>query len=182
MKVPRVVLFFCLSVFSINVFASSDLDDGESLERFARGEHHTLVLTSKKRLLAYGRNEEGQLGIGDYLNRRLPVLVNLNLKWNEWITDFQTGKYHSVVLTSLGRVFVFGLNNTGQLGLKRFHYLDSPLPIELDVELSYGERIQKIDVAGFYTKIVSSFGREILFGGEQAYMHVKQFSDVLNIL
>jgi alpha-tubulin suppressor-like RCC1 family protein len=50
------------------------------------------------------------LGVGDINKRPTPALVSLSN-----ITDFQTGKEHSIVLKD-GQIYGFGSNNPGTLG------------------------------------------------------------------
>jgi alpha-tubulin suppressor-like RCC1 family protein len=53
------------------------------------------------------------LGLGDYKQRDAPT----ELKFSEKIIDIAAGDSHSLVLTTSGKLYIWGNNNLGQLGL-----------------------------------------------------------------
>ena len=65
-----------------------------------------------------GRNDNGQLGIGQHFveAKHSPVLVDslLNLK----LQAVSCGKSHTLVMTRLGDVYAWGNNDFGQCGAK----------------------------------------------------------------
>ncbi len=64
---------------------------------------------------AWGRNEEGQLGLGDTTTRRTPTIVDA--LWALPVQQLAAGDRHSAALTSNGFLFTWGANDCGQLGL-----------------------------------------------------------------
>ncbi|XXH01761.1 hypothetical protein Hte_008122 [Hypoxylon texense] len=115
---------------------------GESVVNIASGLEHALLLTSKGRVFAAASStsdfpSKGQLGIpgltwatrpkGPYDEpHEIDTLKGLN------ITKVAAGDYHSLALDSLGRVFVFGDNTSGQLGFEvepQFPFVDGPIPL-----------------------------------------------------
>lgn len=77
------------------------------------GSYHTLCVDDKKRLYGFGKNDSGQLGVGDFKIKRKPTLV-------ESIDDIykvSCGGEHSLVLTNSQKLYSFGDNSYGQLGL-----------------------------------------------------------------
>ena len=86
----------------------------------ACGLHHTLLLTTSGRVIAFGSNSHGQLGVGDLVPRGAPVLVkcrnNQDEEEEETVVRIAAGAYHSVALTATGRVLTWGNNAKGQLG------------------------------------------------------------------
>mmetsp|Transcript_29576 Transcript_29576/g.76393 ORF Transcript_29576/g.76393 Transcript_29576/m.76393 type:complete len:845 (-) Transcript_29576:395-2929(-) len=95
----------------------SDHDPSFALARFTQiavGSRHALALEDNGRVWVWGGNSEGQLGLGDYTQRDAPV-------WLDTITDFivsiSAGDSHSVAITSTGRVYAWGVNRAGQLGM-----------------------------------------------------------------
>jgi E3 ubiquitin-protein ligase MYCBP2 len=89
----------------------------------ACGLHHTLLLTTTGRVIAFGFNSHGQLGVGDLVPRVAPVFVGglsslgkEELEEEEKVVRIAAGAYHSVALTAAGRVFTWGYNGKGQLG------------------------------------------------------------------
>ena len=62
----------------------------------------------------WGRNERGQLGLGDYKTRGLPTVVE-SLK-NVKCVAIACGKSHTAVVAENGDVYCFGSNKHGQCG------------------------------------------------------------------
>lgn len=93
---------------------------------------HSLALRSNGLVLAWGHNEQGQLGDGSTTNKTTPVIVMADQNNNLTnIKAISAGKLswaytsHSLALGGDGKVFAWGDNGSGQLGdntkvLKKF--------------------------------------------------------------
>ncbi|KAK9537784.1 hypothetical protein VZT92_005365 [Zoarces viviparus] len=79
------------------------------------GGEHTAVITENGRLLMFGANSWGQLGRGFKPAASKPASVKA-LK-SEKVKLVACGRYHTIVCTWRGSVFVSGINLEGQLGL-----------------------------------------------------------------
>lgn len=75
---------------------------------------HTVVVDANGRCFTWGRNDKGQLGLGDFVMRDLPTLVTSLAKYK--VVKASAGRQFSVVLTDDGDSFAFGCNKHGQLG------------------------------------------------------------------
>jgi len=74
---------------------------------------------------AWGRNEAGQLGLGDTDDRFVPTMVNALSGYE--VVEVATGKAHTLFLTSCGKVFAAGSNEEGQCGQgKKTSPLETP--------------------------------------------------------
>jgi alpha-tubulin suppressor-like RCC1 family protein len=73
---------------------------------------HTCGLRAGGVLMCWGRNAEGQLGIGDQSTRDVPALVS----GLEGVTAVTVGLFHTCA-TSPGGTYCWGKNEYGQLGL-----------------------------------------------------------------
>ena len=87
--------------------------------RILTGNVHTTAITPDGRLFTWGRNDFGQLGQGDITNRNVPT-ENTNLppgvtNWND--VEIIIGSQHSFAITPDGRLFTWGRNIDGALGL-----------------------------------------------------------------
>jgi alpha-tubulin suppressor-like RCC1 family protein len=76
------------------------------------GQHATAATTVTMR--AWGLNSFGQLGDGSARDRHKPVKVRLPA--GTTVTSVRSGCYHTVALTSTGRVLAWGDNGNGELG------------------------------------------------------------------
>eukprot|EP01041_Mallomonas_annulata_P001258 gene1258-2435_t len=77
--------------------------------------HHSVVLTTDGAIYTFGRNDCGQLGHGDNIDRKTPHLVTNHPKN---VLALSCGQFHSVIVTKTGTVFSCGKNDYGQLGLE----------------------------------------------------------------
>nr|XP_034185599.1 protein RCC2 homolog [Osmia lignaria] len=76
---------------------------------------HSIIVTEDNRCLAFGRNDKGQLGVGDTKRRDEPTEVT-SLKGHTVIAA-SCGRNHTLFLTSRGIVFAAGDNKLGQCGV-----------------------------------------------------------------
>jgi alpha-tubulin suppressor-like RCC1 family protein len=76
---------------------------------------HTICVTTDGKCYAFGRNDKGQLGVGDFVSRNRPTLIKAleHIK----ISKVAVGKTHTLFLSSGGEVWVAGSNSFGQLGV-----------------------------------------------------------------
>ncbi|MQY10208.1 hypothetical protein SRB5_03150 [Streptomyces sp. RB5] len=95
----------------------------------AAGDRHSLAVASDGRLFAWGSNAFGQLGVGDRDYRITPVEVTL--PGNVTVTDIAAGLGHSLAIASDGRLFAWGLNIAGQLGVGDADYRITPVEVAL---------------------------------------------------
>ncbi|KUF80442.1 RCC1 and BTB domain-containing protein 2 [Phytophthora nicotianae] len=80
------------------------------------GYHHTAIVTEDGAVYTFGRNDYGQLGLGHKLHTARPTHVESLSRMR--ITQVACGCYHTLALSGDGKVFPFGRNNHGQLGLE----------------------------------------------------------------
>ncbi|XP_034675695.1 protein RCC2 homolog [Vitis riparia] len=75
---------------------------------------HCVALDVEGRCYTWGRNERGQLGHGDKLQRDRPTFVSELSKYK--IIRAGSGRSHTVVVSEDGQSLAFGWNKHGQLG------------------------------------------------------------------
>ena len=76
------------------------------------GYGYSMVLDKTGNVWSFGRNAEGQLGLGDNTRRTIPTRVTFSNA-----ISVSCGNYQSMILDKFGNVYVFGTNSNGQLGL-----------------------------------------------------------------
>ncbi|XP_064642734.1 protein RCC2 homolog [Lineus longissimus] len=128
------------------------------------GACHSVVITEDGKAYSFGRNDKGQLGQGDMGRRRdAPTLLeSLN---NIRIVDGACGKNHTLLLSDTGRVFSFGDNKMGQLGLGH-QTATVPSPTEVHIGEKYPDRgpIKKVACGGEFTMMITAKGTLYSFG------------------
>ncbi|KAL5606552.1 hypothetical protein BROUX41_002955 [Berkeleyomyces rouxiae] len=94
----------------------------KNISQLAGGSNHILALSIKGEVSAWGSGEQCQLGrrIGErYKMKALqPQHVGVPKSKTNPIVKVTGGSYHSFALTSDGRVYGWGLNNFGQVGVE----------------------------------------------------------------
>jgi alpha-tubulin suppressor-like RCC1 family protein len=112
--VPRPVNFFSRSLSARSVLA------------VACGQHHTVVALSSGGVVAFGKNDHGQLGLGHISDPVLePSLLAPPLD-TVVATQLSCGYHHTAAVTDGGEVYTFGRNDYGQLGLGHKKHMPSP--------------------------------------------------------
>ncbi|OWZ24334.1 hypothetical protein PHMEG_000654 [Phytophthora megakarya] len=127
---------------------------GESDEKIVNvscGYYHTVTISEKGKLITWGRNDYGQLGIGskDHKNSAQYVPLPLSSK----IKTASCGCYHTLILMANGRVMVFGRNNKGQLGTGSRTLPSADLPLPVPSNSLANDEVVRI-AAGFYSSYI----------------------------
>ncbi|MDR2152805.1 MAG: hypothetical protein LBO72_08290 [Helicobacteraceae bacterium] len=91
-----------------------DLSD-KKIVAIVAGEWHSLALSADGKVYAAGRNIEGQLGLGDYDDRKTWTLVSSTE--SKPITTISAYAYHSLALDGNGRLYATGWSGEGEFGL-----------------------------------------------------------------
>lgn len=111
-----------------------------------------IVLTSEGKVMSCGSNKYGVLGIPDLpqqiQDKRLREL-NFN---NAKISEIATGEYHAMALTREGKVYTWGCNTYGQLGIPN----KSRFITEEDKSPERDATISNIKQAGQKKKIIAT--------------------------
>ncbi|CAK4401331.1 unnamed protein product [Aphanomyces euteiches] len=110
-------------------------------------------------LYSFGKNDHGQLGIDAPGVKMTPVRVEGELE-SEIIVQLACGYYHSVALTQSGKVYTFGRNDYGQLGLGHKQTMATPTLV------THLNAFTIVDVACgcYHTLALSDLGRVYPFG------------------
>jgi len=93
-------------------FAPQRVGTASNWVSIAAGANHTLAINSNGRLYAWGKNDYGQLGIGNNTNQNVPVPVDSATNW----IYVEANGSHSFAIKSNGELYAWGNNGNGQLG------------------------------------------------------------------
>jgi len=111
------------------------------VERLASGSHHNLALTNTGRVLAWGSNAEGQLGLGEESEEISHVIQEIPLQGQAKVVA--CGNYHSAIVSSEGKLWTFGDSEGGKLGLKEGENEEED-PVESPVEVPLPEEVRNV--------------------------------------
>ena len=89
------------------------------------GLYHTIFLTKTGDLYSGGDNLCGQLGLGHNANRDHPQKISLRTICVP-IKSIHCGHYYTMILTDSGKIYVWGDNSNGQLGIGHNKSICSP--------------------------------------------------------
>ncbi|XP_046333895.2 X-linked retinitis pigmentosa GTPase regulator-like isoform X3 [Haliotis rufescens] len=92
------------------------------------GDEHTALITSSGRIFMFGTNNWGQLGLPDVKTANKPSCIK-SLK-TEKLKLVACGRNHSIIATESGKLFTFGANGEGQLGIEDIN--DANIPRHID--------------------------------------------------
>lgn len=95
------------------------------------GTRFAIALTNTGLLFGHGKNEFGQLGLGDYQDRDGFVNLKHFKDHGNKITQISCGHAHAVARNSSGAIFSWGLNANGQLGTGNLETTNLPKSIRI---------------------------------------------------
>ena len=125
--------------------------------QISAGDIHSLLLTNTGQVYSWGDGTLGMLGDGivDEHTQNKPTLIDTSNIGDQRIVNVVAGEFHSLILNEEGRVFAFGSNLFGRLGIGQVDLLpntdfigDFPpvgIPTEIDTTNIGNQRI--VDMA-----------------------------------
>ena len=114
------------------------LAEGVEIEAIGAASNASMVLLSDNTSWVWGQNVDGNLGTGGSREQQ-PLTRVTWLADGDDIVQFATGYYSAIALTESGRVYVWGRNSDGQLGLG--HKRNVYTPAELTALRGQANRI-----------------------------------------
>ncbi|HBV99548.1 MAG TPA: hypothetical protein DEF36_21215 [Desulfotomaculum sp.] len=122
----------------------------------ASGYQHVAALRSDGAVFAWGSNNSGELGNGTENESSLPVQV-LSPDGAGYLTDIiaiAAGNQHTLALQRSGKVWVWGSNGLGELGIGAVDFASHPYPVQVTGLDSYN--ISAISAGEFLSMALSS--------------------------
>ena len=133
---------------------------GISVRHVACGDSHCLVVASDGKLFSFGRNQNGQLGLGDTEDRLKPSLVETLWEDGILVRKSAGGAEHSAITVEGGTMYTFGWGRYGNLG--HGHCRDLHVPTK--VQGLVGETITDPVCGWRHSAALTSGGRLWTFG------------------
>lgn len=122
--------------------------------QISSGCEHAAFLTDEGHIFTWGKNNHGQLGLGESDKKDVPTPIDDFYN----VTYLACGLYHTAFLTEGGQIFTFGFNKCGQLGLGNKTDVNIPTPI------SGFTNIIKVSCGHFHTAFITNSGDVYTFG------------------
>ena len=120
------------------------------------GSYHTLVLTLNGEVYAWGGNYLGQIGNGlQDLNGRALKPFKVDAFHGEKIKSISCGSSHSMALTENGRVFSWGSNFFGKLGIENEEKVTDNYNVPKIIKLNDGINIDRINCGKNHSLLLS---------------------------
>eukprot|EP00440_Ansanella_granifera_P010714 gb/GFBE01011625.1/.p1 GENE.gb/GFBE01011625.1/~~gb/GFBE01011625.1/.p1 ORF type:complete len:593 (+),score=156.52 gb/GFBE01011625.1/:1-1779(+) len=95
------------------------------------GHNFIIALREDGHLVSWGEDKVGCLGLGaEQTNVQEPKKISFPDNFKGKVVDIQYGKHHVLALTSLGKVYAWGDNGSGQLGLNDHQNRYEPVAVE----------------------------------------------------
>ncbi|XP_049847900.1 uncharacterized protein LOC126304760 [Schistocerca gregaria] len=112
---------------------TENIPAGTRFKDVCAGEHHVLALTDSNELYAWGANDMGQLGTGDFIPLNRPTRVLRDEKFK----SISARSDHSVALNEQGQCFVWGSEWMGQAEDSKFGAICSPRRVSEELTFSW---------------------------------------------
>lgn len=141
--------------------APVDLGTGRTAISISAGNSHTCALLDTKQVKCWGRNSEGQLGLGDDLARgdqpgeMGDALGTVDLGVGRTVRSISAGGFHTCAVLDTNQVTCWGMGTFGQLGLGDSNDRgDAPgemgafLPT---IDLGAGRTVRSVSAGAFHT-------------------------------
>jgi len=137
---------------------------GTTITAIAAGSGHSLALDSQGNVWAWGDNQVGQLGIGSHGRpRHVPVKLGL-FPARTRITRIAAGAMHNLAIDSGGRLWAWGANGDGRLGIGTTTHEAAPVHVSFP---GGTPRIVTIAAGGAHSLAVDANGNLWAWGFNQ---------------
>lgn len=121
---------------------------------------HSVIVTDDGQVMTFGRNDKGQLGVGDTETKTIPIVVEKLQGIN--IVAAACGRSHTLFLDSDGLVYATGDNKMGQLGIDKPSIQQITTPQR--IVFKEAKKIVKLACGAEFSMILDSDGRLYSFG------------------
>lgn len=129
-------------------------------KRISAGWGHTIAIADNDQLYAWGFNASGRLGTGRSTNETLPTPVSLPAGVTAW-GEIAAGGSHNLAIGNDGKVYAWGANDWGQLGIGGAGSVSVPVAINLPTEVGNWAAV----AAGSAHSLALSHSGQLFFWG-----------------
>ncbi|TYZ60061.1 hypothetical protein PybrP1_005747 [[Pythium] brassicae (nom. inval.)] len=142
--------------------------DGRVVRLVSCSYYHTILVCAepgggKDFVYTFGRNDYGQLGHNDTIDRKVPHHVEALAE--QHVVSVACGQYHTLVVSSAGKAYGFGKNDYGQLGVESVENQLLPVQVRSGLEKQMCLELR----CGYYHSIVLCSGSHLYGFGRNDY-------------
>ena len=143
-----------------NIPVEVDLEEGRTARVVSAGGTYSCAILDNGSLVCWGRNAEGQLGVGDNMLRQSPAIVNLGE--NRTAVAITLGNNHSCAILDDDSLACWGANNDRQLGQGDSDTTNRLVPTE--VNLGSGKKAVAVSAGLQHTCAIIVNGSVVCWG------------------
>ena len=137
---------------------------GKTVVAIAAGPFHNLALCADGAVVAWGYNNYGQLGSGDRVTRRVPILVPVaGALAGKQVVAVAAAAYGSFALCADGTLAAWGYNDEGELGDGSKTTSLVPVAVDLSGALA-GKQIASLSAGQYHTLSLCTDGTLVAWG------------------
>lgn len=133
------------------------------IDSISVGDSHMSVITKSKEIFCWGSGSNGKLGNGILDDKKIPFLVK-KLKYYKMAYSV-CGNSNSAAVTEDNKIFVWGKNQNGMLGISKEIDGNICIPVQLDLNLNdFSIKILEINLGNSHMLIRLSNGEILTLG------------------
>jgi alpha-tubulin suppressor-like RCC1 family protein len=144
---------------------------GKKITAIAAGKTHALALSSDGLVYAWGQGTNGSLGNAASLNSQVPVAVDVSgVLAGKVVSAIAAGNQSSVALTTDGKMYAWGINSYGEIGIGNTTLSNTPKAVNV-TGLPSGKQVMAIaetvypSAAAYNTTLALSTDAKLLAWG-----------------
>ncbi len=136
-----------------------------NIMQISGGDSHTVALRSDGTVWAWGNNNQGQLGNGNFTNSGTPVQVGASVAaFNTHVIAVSSSHGHTLALTDDGKVWAWGRNNEGQLGDGTTTNRNLPQPVLVSIGGAQLSGVIQVSAGGQHSVALTTTGAVFVWG------------------
>ncbi len=143
-------------------FGKVSLPENKKAKSIRCGYNHTICLTDNGEVFSWGYGKDATLGQGNSENYETPKEVDYFKKNNVKIQKIECGDYFTLALSYDGKLYAWGQNNFGQLGLGQ---VTQQLKVNLPTRIHLGNKtVKEINAGEDHCACITSEGEGYIWG------------------
>ncbi|MFZ2278024.1 MAG: cadherin-like beta sandwich domain-containing protein, partial [Prosthecobacter sp.] len=158
------------SMLPVDVVTAGTPLAGRSVAAIGAGNFHSLVLCTDGTLVAWGRNDSGELGNQTTTARsRVPVAVTTagTPLAGRSVVSIAAGGYHNIALCDDGTIVTWGSNENGQLGNNSLTNSNVPVAVTTVGTVLAGKTVVAVDAGYCHCLALCSDGTLVAWGSNE---------------